>query len=86
MPRSNIQTQYLYTLPLPRCYQLWDALSDVPTRTDPQSGVEELDAAFLHFEAGTPREDVWHWFEARNPDFVVGEVLQGQRREGLALC
>lgn len=80
----TIQTQYLMTLPLALCYRLWDALADVPTCQDPATSEEVLDAPFLHFERGTPRETVWHWFEARNPQFVVSEVLQGHRTEAQA--
>lgn len=56
---------------------LWDRLGDVPTVFDMEDGVEtnSLEEAFLHFPAGTHREEVWHWFEAQNPDFVVGEVM-----------
>lgn len=56
-------------------YALWDKLSDVPVD---EQGL--LEADFLYFEAGKPREDVWRWFEARNPDFVVGDVMQGKRK------
>lgn len=38
---------------------LWGWFGDIPM--DPET--ECLDEAFLHFPAGTHREDVWHWFE-----------------------
>lgn len=60
--------------PLLELYQLWDQLGDVPLRLS-----EELDQPFMHFPAGTHREDVWHWFEEQNPRFVVGEVMAGVR-------
>ncbi|MDU8351104.1 hypothetical protein RYA05_04240 [Pseudomonas syringae pv. actinidiae] len=47
---------------------LWNELADVPTAD------ECLDEAFLHFETGTELVDVWQWFEAQNPAFVVGEA------------
>jgi len=61
---------------LAELYALWDQLADVPVTFD---GQDVLDAPFEQFEAGTPREDVWHWFEAQNPRFVVGAVMQGIR-------
>lgn len=61
---------------LAELYALWEKLGNVPTDSDG----ENLDEPFLHFTAGTPREDVWHWFEAQNPGFVVGDVMQGIRR------
>lgn len=57
-------------------YALWDQLGDIP--------VDEhdcMEAGFLYFDAGKPREDVWRWFESRHPDFVVGDVMQGKRKQ-----
>lgn len=53
---------------------LWGQLSDVPI-----DGEDCLDGDFLHFESGTPREDVWAWFESQHPDFSVAE-MQGSRQ------
>lgn len=53
---------------------LWAQLSDVPIDAD-----DCLDADFLHFEDGTPREDVWAWFESQHPEFSVAE-MQGSRQ------
>lgn len=64
---------------LEELYELWDQLGDIPVVTS-EGGSEVLDAPFLHFEAGTPREDVWHWFEDQHLDFIVGDVQQGFRR------
>lgn len=41
---------------------LWEQLSDVPVDPD----TEKLDAPYLHFPAGTDKEDVWHWFDKRH--------------------
>lgn len=65
--------------PLAQLYTLWDRLGDVPITLDIDN-VEVLDAPFLHFAIGAPREDVWHWFEAQHPDFIVGDVMQGRRK------
>jgi len=50
--------------------RLWKALGETPTDAD---GC--LEEAFQHFPAGTQREEVWHWFEAQNPAFCVGELM-----------
>jgi hypothetical protein len=55
-------------------YALWDELGDVPVD---DSG--RIQARFGCFDAGAPRDEVWRWFEAENPQFVVGEVMQGRR-------
>lgn len=38
---------------------LWNELSDVPV--DPES--ERLDESFFLFDKGTPKLDVWAWFD-----------------------
>lgn len=37
---------------------LWQRLGNVPVD---ESGLIEV--GFLHFEPGTDRETIWHWFE-----------------------
>ncbi|KWN05415.1 hypothetical protein WT83_29110 [Burkholderia territorii] len=61
---------------LSNLYQLWDKLGDVPISDDGQ----HLDESFLHFGKGAEKETVWRWFEAQNPQFIVGEVVQGIRK------
>ena len=39
--------------------QLWHEFADVPMNPD----TEEMEAPFMHFPVGTPREDIWHWFD-----------------------
>ena len=41
--------------------RFWAEFSDVPINPD----TETLEAEFLDFPIGTPREDVWHWFDER---------------------
>lgn len=62
-------------------YAYWDLLSNIPT-ADGHFEYEDgaIEKPFLIFPAGTNREEIWHWFEAQHPDFVVGEVMQGIRR------
>lgn len=61
-------------------YPLWDALGRVPVVGEGPEA-DTLEAKFLHFEPGTHREAVWRWFEEQNPQFIVGEVLEGRRRQ-----
>ncbi len=37
---------------------LWCKLSDIPINTN-----EEIEENFQHFNIGTHREEIWHWFE-----------------------
>ena len=40
---------------------LWDEFGDIPK--DPET--EEMEDIFLSFPAGTPRMDIWRWFDER---------------------
>lgn len=53
------QNTRLLTLP-----ELWADFANVPVNNG-----DEIKTDFMHFLAGTPKQDVWHWFEARCPDF-----------------
>lgn len=55
---------------------LWTELGDVPT-VDEGIDADTIEVPFLHFPIGTHREDIWHWFEAQNPKFLVGEIMNG---------
>lgn len=63
------------TISLAQLYRLWDELGNVLV-TD---NGEYIDEPFLTFHKGSRLEDVWRWFESRNPRFVVGQVMQGIR-------
>jgi hypothetical protein len=56
--------------------KLWDHLGTVAVNDD-----GSLQYDFLHFPHGTDREDVWHWFEAENPQFSVAKAM-GQVPDG----
>ncbi len=60
---------------LKKLYELWDELSDVPV-----DDTGHIETPFLHFLVGEDREEIWHWFEEQNDDFIVGEVMNGHRR------
>lgn len=47
--------------------RLWDEFADVPM--DPET--EKMEESFLHFPAGTDREEIWHWFDDRHSKGVV---------------
>ena len=47
--------------------RLWAEFADVPM--DPET--EEMEEPFLHFPAGTNREEIWHWFDERHSKGVV---------------
>jgi len=51
---------------------LWNLLGDISLTEDGT----ELDDSFLHFEKGAAVSDVWHWFEQKNPLFVVAHAGQ----------
>lgn len=39
--------------------KLWDDFSDIPMDGE----TECMEEQFLHFPAGTHREDIWRWFD-----------------------
>lgn len=58
--------------------KLWKQFADVPMNPE----TEKIEAPFLHlpmsnddylvyFDIGTPREDIWHWFDERHSKGVV---------------
>lgn len=60
-------------------YSAWELLADVPTTSNEYDELV-IDEAFMNFHPTTTVEYIGLWFEARNRDFVVGEILQGKRR------
>lgn len=59
---------------LERLLRLWLELGDVYVDSDGRT-----ERSFLHFPEGTHCEEIWHWFEAQNPHFIVGDMQQGKR-------
>lgn len=62
--------------------ELWAEFADIPM--DPVTECIEED--FMHFKAGTYREDIWHWFDERHSKGVA-HLLYGDgvdRTEDLA--
>ena len=42
--------------------RLWDLFEDIPM--DPKTECMEDD--FIYFKFGTPREDIWRWFDEKH--------------------
>ena len=53
--------------------QLWAELTDIPMNPE----TERMEAPFLHFPAGTEREDIWHWFDERYSKGVASLLYSG---------
>lgn len=47
--------------------ELWDEFADVPMNHE----TEKMEEPFLHFPAGTDREEIWRWFDERHSKGVV---------------
>ena len=41
--------------------KIWEELSNIPVDNE-----DLIETNFLHFEAGTPKFDVWHWIEDKH--------------------
>lgn len=63
-------------LTLRELYALWDEGQNVPV--DENDRIETL---WVGFYPGTPREEVWRWFEQQHPKFLVAEVMAGIRHD-----
>ena len=52
--------------------KLWAEFADVPM--DPET--ETMEGEFLDFPIGTPREDIWRWFDERHTKGVYHLLYQ----------
>ena len=59
-----------------RLHELWEELGDIPM--DPET--ECMEAPFAGFDAGTRREEIWHWFEEVF-EVRVADLLYGEEKE-----
>ena len=50
--------------------ELWAQFGDVPVNKD-----DEIEEDFLCFEKGTPKFDVWHWFDERCPNNLYNDLM-----------
>lgn len=68
---------------LTELYALWNEFGNTAVLEDGECR-DSIAEPFLHFGIATPREDIWRWFEEQHPDFLVGEVMQGIRKESVS--
>lgn len=54
--------------------ELWNRFADVPMNPE----TEKMEEQFLHFPAGTDREEIWHWFDLRYSRGVAA-LLYGEK-------
>ena len=57
--------------------ELWEEFADVPMNPE----TEEMEEPFLHFPAGTNREEVWEWFDERYSRGVAKLLLVGEPKD-----
>ena len=57
---------------------LWAEFSDVPMDLE----TECMEEQFLDFPAGTPREDIWHWFDRRHSKGIAYLLYGGAEDYG----
>ena len=50
--------------------KLWKEFSEVTINND-----DEIERAFLDFEAGTDRFEVWEWFDAQCPNGLKQDLV-----------
>ena len=50
--------------------ELWESFASVPVNND-----DEIEESFLCFSEGTPRFDVWHWFDDRCPNNLHDDLM-----------
>lgn len=62
-----------------RLVTLWSELGDLPF-DETVCAEEGLADQWLHFEPGTSREDIWHWFESEFSCSVAEDLF------GLSFC
>lgn len=56
---------------------LWEQFGDIPMNPE----TECLEESFLHWEAGTHREIIWHWFDQQHSKGVA-YLMYGPHRQG----
>ena len=50
--------------------ELWDIFSGITVNEN-----DEIEEDFLSFPAGTPKTDVWHWFDERCPNNLHDDLM-----------
>lgn len=77
--RKNYTAGYMDTLEERdrKLERLWAELEDVPMNPD----TEEMEEQFLHFPAGTNREEIWEWFDERHSKGVAYLMHVGEAKD-----
>lgn len=57
---------------------LWEKFGDVPINEN-----EEIDEDFYIWCKGTPREEIWHWFDERFPNGVAYLMYKTSKNKGV---
>jgi hypothetical protein len=52
---------------------LWKTGCDIPVDQN-----DRIESEWAGFPSGTPREEIWHWFESQNPGFSVADAQAGK--------
>jgi hypothetical protein len=71
IPLSEYWQDALNKLYLLKAQQLWSELGDIPVNDD-----NEIEAAFLHFNAGDDTQEIWHWFESEFNLSVATDLMK----------
>lgn len=58
--------------------QLWDGLRDIPFSEDMDSD-EISEEPYYFFPVNTPKEEIWHWFDARHSKGLVDGLMYKNR-------
>lgn len=61
--------------------KLWADFADVPMNPE----TECMEADFLHFPAGTHREEIWHWFDEKHSKGVHFLLYGPEARSGMGI-
>lgn len=70
-----VDTDSVYPKVTDKGYEaLWQMLGDIPM--DPKT--ERIEEDFIGFPKGTPREDIWHWFDERYSKGVSALLYGGE--------
>lgn len=54
--------------------ETWEKFSNVPINNN-----DQIEESFLHFEAGSSRFEVWHWFEENFDIRVIDHLCLGSQ-------
>lgn len=50
--------------------EMWDEFEDIPIDKE-----ECIEKDFYHWEAGTERFEIWHWFDERCPNNLHDDLM-----------